>query len=98
MKINLNFMNKAVFDTDLTDKEFRALYVICNNAAINNSTTVEIHNGWLMDKLNLCERQVQYITKGLVTKGYIKKEVTGTKKNKNANTYTIISEMNDEMN
>lgn len=96
--INLQLMNKAVFDTELTDKEFRTLYLICNYAALNNTNTIQIHNGWLMDKLNLCERQVRNITNGLDAKGYIKKEVTGTKKNKNANTYTIIEEINDEMN
>lgn len=95
--INLQLMNKAVFDVELTDKEFRALYLITNYAALNNTNTVQIHNGWLMDKLNLCERQVRNITNGLDAKGYIKKEVTGTKKNKNANTYTIIDEINDEI-
>ena len=96
--MNLKVMNQAVFDFDLTDKEFRALYVICNNAALNDTTTVEIHNGWLMDKLNLHERQVQNIIKGLVTKGYLTKQVNGTKANKNANTYTIICATNDEIN
>lgn len=95
--INLQLMNKAVFDTELTDKEFRTLYLICNYAALNNTNTIQLHNGWLMDKLNLCERQVRNITNGLDAKGYIKKEVTGTKKNKNANTYTIIEEINDEI-
>ena len=96
--INLQLMNKAVFDVELTDKEFRTLYLICNYAALNNTNTIQIHNGWLMDKLNLCERQVRNVTNGLDAKGYIKKEVTGTRKNKNANTYTIVEEIYDEMN
>lgn len=84
-----DLLNEAVFDTDLTDKEFRLLYVIANNAAMNNTDTVQLHNGWLMDKLNCCERQIRRLTNSLNQKGYVIKTVTSTPKNKNANTYNL---------
>lgn len=86
---NFDLLNEAVFDTDLTDKEFRLLYVIANNAAMNNTDTVQLHNGWLMDKLNCCERQIRRLTNSLNQKEYVIKTVTSTLKNKNANTYTL---------
>lgn len=86
---NFDLLNEAVFDFELTDKEFRLLYVIANNAAMNNTNTVQLHNGWLMDKLNCCERQIRRLTNGLNEKGYLIKSVSGTSKNKNANTYTL---------
>ena len=86
---NFDLLNEAVFDTDLTDKEFRLLYVIANNAAMNNTDTVQLHNGWLMDKLNCCERQIRRLTNSLNQKEYVIKTVTSTPKNKNANTYTL---------
>jgi len=86
---NFDLLNEAVFDVELTDKEFRLLYVIANNAAKNNTNTVQLHNGWLMDKLNCCERQIRRLTNGLNEKGYLIKSVSGTSKNKNANNYTL---------
>ena len=96
--IDFNLLNRAVLDHNLTDKEFRALYLILNNASLNDSSSVQIHNGWLMEKLNLCERQIRNITNGLSEKNYVKKETNGTSKNKSANTYTIICEMDWEIN
>lgn len=86
---NFKLLNEAVLDVELTDKQFRMLYLIANKASMEKSNTVEIHNGWLMDNMNISERWVKDLTKSLSDKGYLKKTVTGTKKNRNANKYTL---------
>lgn len=86
---NFNLMNKALLDTNLSDKEFRLLYLIVNNMSMNNTNEIEMYNGFLMDKLNICERQVRRLTSSLVEKGYITKVNTGTKNNRNANVYRL---------
>lgn len=86
---NFKLLNEAVLDVELTDKQFRMLYLIANKASMEKSNTVEIHNGWLMDNMNISERWVKDLTKSLSDKGYLKKTVTGTQKNRNANKYTL---------
>lgn len=82
---NFNLMNKALTDVNLSDKEFRLLYLIVNNMSMNDTNEIEMYNGFIMDRLGISERQVQRVTKGLVEKGYITKVVTGSKTNRNGN-------------
>ena len=86
---NFSFMNNALVDFNLSDKEFRLLYLIVNNLSLNDTNEIEMYNGFIMDKLNICERQVRRLTTSLVDKGYIAKVNTGTKTNRNANVYRL---------
>ena len=93
---NFNLMNRALNDSNLSDKAFRMLYTIINYCSLKNSNSVEVHNAHLMTVLNISERWVRKITNELVEKGYITKTVNGTSQNKLANTYTLIDvEVND---
>ncbi len=82
---NFTFMNNALVDYNLSDKEFRLLYLIVNNMSMNNTDEIEMYNGFIMDKLNLSERQTQRLTASLVEKGYITKLNSSTKSNRNGN-------------
>lgn len=93
---NFNLMNRALNDSNLSDKAFRMLYTIINYCSLKNSNSVEVHNAHFMMVLNISERWVRKITNELVEKGYITKKVNGTSQNKLANTYTLIDvEVND---
>ena len=87
---NFNLMNRALNDSNLSDKAFRMLYTIINYCSLKNSNSVEVHNAHLMMVLNISERWVRKITNELVEKGYITKKVNGTSQNKLANTYTLV--------
>lgn len=86
---NFTAMNQALSDVNVSDKEFRMLYLFANNSSLNENDEIEMYNGFLMDKLNLSERQVQRLTKSLVEKNYLTKVVKGTSKNRNGNTYRL---------
>lgn len=93
---NFKAMNRALNDSNLSDKAFRMLYTIINYCSLKNSNSVEVHNAHLMMVLNISERWVRKITNELVEKGYITKKINGTSQNKLANTYTLIDvEVND---
>ena len=93
---NFKVMNRALNDSNLSDKAFRMLYTIINYCSLKNSNSVEVHNAHLMMVLNISERWVRKITNELVEKRYITKKVNGTSQNKLANTYTLIEvEVND---
>lgn len=93
---NFKVMNRALNDSNLSDKAFRMLYTIINYCSLKNSNSVEVHNAHLMMVLNISERWVRKITNELVEKGYITKKINGTSQNKLANTYTLIDvEVND---
>ena len=87
---NFNLMNRALNDSNLSDKAFRMLYTIINYCSLKNSNSVEVHNAHLMMVLNSSERHIRRLTNELVEKGYITKKVNGTSQNKLANTYTLI--------
>lgn len=89
-------MNRALNDSNLSDKAFRMLYTIINYCSLKNSNSVEVHNAHLMMVLNCSERHITRLTNELVEKRYITKKVNGTSQNKLANTYTLIDvEVND---
>ena len=93
---NFKVMNRALNDSNLSDKAFRMLYTIINYCSLKNSNSVEVHNAHLMMVLNISERHIRTLTNELVEKGYITKKVNGTSQNKLANTYTLIDvEVND---
>lgn len=85
-------MNKALTDKSVSDAEFRLLYLIANNISMGKTATKEIYNGFLMDKLNRSERQIQRLTKSLTEKGYVSKKAVGTVRNKNGNIYSLMGD------
>ena len=91
--INLSVLNKALTDRNVSDAEFRLLYMIANNISMGETVTKEIYNGFLMDKLNKSERQTQRLTKSLADKGYIGKQAIGNKHNKNGNIYSLVDDV-----
>ena len=91
--INFSVMNKALTDKNVSDAEFRLLYLIANNISMGETDTREIYNGFLMDKLNKGERQIQRLTKSLADMGYIVKQAIGNKHNKNGNIYSLMSDV-----
>ena len=91
--INLSVLNKALTDRNVSDAEFRLLYMIANNISMGKTATKEIYNGFLMDKLNKSERQTQRLTKSLADKGYIGKQAIGNKHNKNGNIYSLVDDV-----
>ena len=93
--INLSLLNKALTDKNVSNAAFRLLYLIANNISMAKSETKEIYNGYLMDKLNLSERQIQRITKSLTDNGYINKKTLGTQSNKNGNLYSLMVSSED---
>lgn len=85
-----SIFTKALTDTTLSKNEFRVLCLLLNTSSFKQSDTFEMYNGFIQDTLGISERNVRDITKSLVLKNYIKKEVNTNSHNRNANTYTII--------
>lgn len=94
---NFNLLNKALTDANLSDKEFRLLYLIVNNMSLNNTNEIEMYNGFIMDKLDICERQARRLTSSLVEKGYIIKVRFGASKKKNGNVYRLKADIDTDI-
>ena len=90
---NFTVMNEALKDKNVSDAEFRLLYLIVNNISMGETDTKEIYNGFLMDKLNKSERQIQRLTKSLADMGYIGKQTIGNKHYKNGNIYSLMGDV-----
>lgn len=92
---NFNFQQKAF--EELNAEQFRIVYFLNNTLSIINKTNktpenhkLEMFNGYLMDKLGLKERMVQYHIKTLEQKGYIKvKRPIGRNASKQPNIITL---------
>lgn len=84
--INLALLNKA--EEELTGDEFKVLYIILNKMSKDKTNRVEIHNWFLMQKMNCSESTIQRITRSLQEKEYIFKVGKSTSKNKIGNIYT----------
>lgn len=74
---NFNLQNKAF--EELNAEQFRVVYFLNNTLSMVNKTnntpnnnTIEMYNGYMMDKLGLSVRMVQYHIKTLEQLGYIK--------------------------
>ena len=74
---NFNLQNKAF--EELNAEQFRVVYFLNNTLSMVNKTnntpnnnTIEMYNGYMMDKLGLSVRMVQYHIKALEQLGYIK--------------------------
>ena len=73
---NFNLQNKA-FD-ELNAEQFRIVYFLNNTLSMvnlknntPNNNTIEMYNGYMMDKLGLSVRMIQYHIKALEQLGYI---------------------------
>lgn len=88
--INLKLFNQALMDANLNGNEFKMYCLILNNCSLNRTNSIEMYNGFFMDKLGLGKRQIQRTSKSLEQKGYIK-IIRGTNSvNKNANIYQLL--------
>ena len=99
--INLDLLNEAVFDANITGTQFKTLYIIANNAAMKKSNEISIKNEWLAEKLGLTVRQIRNITDQLAEMGYLTKIVNCEIGQYSANTYILserksISPLNDD--
>ena len=90
---NFNLMNKAATDVNVSDSQFRTLYIILNNCSMNNSNHIEMYNAFLMDKLHYSESTVKRCTKGLEDNDYI--SIKRAVKKKQPNVITLIDLEND---
>lgn len=85
---NFNLMNKAATDVNVSDSQFRTLYIILNNCSMNNSNSIEMYNAFLMDKLHYSESTLKRCTKGLEDNGYI--NIKRAVKKKQPNVITLV--------
>lgn len=69
--VNLGFINKAFSDKDVSDSEFRLLYLIANNIGFSGGEERVFYNSFLGEKLDKSERQIQNLTSSLCKKGYL---------------------------
>lgn len=95
---NFNLQNKAF--EELNAEQFRFVYFLNNTLSMVNKTnntpnnnTIEMYNGYMMDKLGLSERQVQRLIKRLEQLEYITVK-RATRKNQ-PNIITLIFEENN---
>lgn len=98
---NFKLQNKA-FD-ELNAEQFRLFYFLNSTLSMVNKTnntplneSINMFNGYMMDKLGLSERQVQRLVKSLEDRGYISVESPSTKRQPNI--ITIIGANNDDEN
>lgn len=73
---NFKFQQRAF--NELNAEQFRVIYLLNSTLSMvnkkNNTTNndkIEIYNSYLMNKLGLCERQVQRVIKDLQQLGFI---------------------------
>ena len=98
---NFNLQNKAF--EELNAEQFRLVYFLNNTLSMVNETTnatnnntIEMFNGYMMDKLGLSVRQIQRLIKSVEDAGYIIVDRAKTKKQPNK--ITIISTTNSDKN
>lgn len=95
---NFNLQKRA-FD-ELNAEQFRVVYFLNSTLSMVNkqkntpdNNSIEMFNGYMMDKLGLSERQVQRLIKSLEHTGFISVERATAKKQ--PNTITLIDAEND---
>ena len=98
---NFKFQQNAF--EELNAEQFRIVYLLNSTLSMINKTNktpknhkLEMFNGYLMDKLGLKERMVQYHIKTLEQKGYIEvKRPIGRNASKQPNIITLIFDENN---
>ena len=93
---NFELMNKALTDTNVSETEFRTLYLIANNCSMNDTESIEMYNAFLMEKLHFSESTIKRCTKALEEKGYISVKRATKKKTPNIITLTSIKNENTD--
>jgi len=98
---NFNLQNKAF--EELNAEQFRVVYLLNSTLSMVNKTnntpnnnTIEMYNGYMMDKLGLSERQVQRLIKSIEEAGFI--NVKRAKAKKQPNKITINDAINGDKN
>lgn len=90
---NFNLMNNALTDTNISNSEFRTLYLIVNHCSLNKTVSVEMYNALIMAPLHYSESTVKRCIKALEEKGYI--SVKRATKKKQPNVITLIDIKNE---
>ncbi len=91
-----DLVNKALTDTNVSETEFRTLYLIANNCSMNDTESIEMYNAFLMEKLHFSESTIKRCTKALEEKGYISVKRATKKKTPNIITLTTIKNENTD--
>ena len=84
---NFNLLNGAMQDANISDSQFRTLYLIVNNCSLNKSDSIEMFNAYIMGHLHISQSSVQRNIKALEDNGYI--SVVRAKHKGQANTIII---------
>ncbi len=83
---------------NVSDTEFRTLYLIANNCSMNNTDSIEMYNAYLMEKLRYSESTAKRSIKVLEEKGYISVKRATKKRTPNIITLNgIKNECKDEV-
>jgi len=93
--INLGFINKALSDKNVSDSEFRLLYLIANNISFSGGEEMVFYNSFLSENLHKSERQIQNLTSSLCKKGYLIKRFSN-EAGKEKNYYSLNENFMDE--
>ena len=95
--INLSFINKALSDKDVSDSEFRLLYLIANNISFSGGEEMVFYNSFLSENLHKSERQIRNLTSSLCKKGYLIKRFSN-EAGKEKNYYSLNEKLIGEKN
>ena len=90
---NFELLNKALTDVNVSETEFRTLYLIVNNCGMKNTDSIEMYNAFLMEKLHYSESTVKRCTKALEQNGYI--SIKRATKKKTPNIITLMPIKNE---
>ena len=94
---NFNLMNKALTDTNVSDSEFRTLYLIVNNCSLNETVSIEMYNAFLMEKLHFQRKHDKALYKGIGREGVYKCKKSNQKETTECHQLTTIkNECTDE--
>lgn len=90
---NFNLMNKALTDANISDSQFRTLYLIANNCSMKGTNSIEMYNAFLMNCLHYSESTVKRCTKGLEDNGYI--SISRATKKRTPNVISLLEVCNE---
>lgn len=99
---NFKYQQRAF--NELNAEQFRVVYLLNSTLSMTNKTNntpdnnkIEMYNGFLMDKLGLKERMVQYHIKTLEEKGFIKVKRPVGRNSKQPNIITLKFKKNERI-
>lgn len=94
---NFKVFSKAMMDSNLSDNSFRVLSFILNTMSMKKTNVMEIHRGYIMDKMKISESTVKRAFKELEKNGYIERIIIGTTNNRKGDIIKISSDLSSKM-